>query len=292
MVTLIFLFLISGLALILWSFNAERPLRLSTEVKKEMESEVWYTQSIVKKPLVFTRPFLALNRMILAKFGRQGLLNKLSFVELNLLPEDFLGIKYLIIIVLLVVTFISAKRLEPLWVVGIVLVGYFIPDLYIRSLIQKRKRTIVKLLPDAVDLLTLCVEGGLDLMIGINWVIKRTPPNPLTKELSLLLHEVRMGRSRHDALKAMAKRTDLPEMYSLVNTLIHADRMGTPIADVLNNLSEDARRRRFQRAERLALQAPIKMLLPLIFFILPVVGIIVGAPILIQFMGAGGMPKF
>jgi tight adherence protein C len=122
-------------------------------------------------------------------------------------------------------------------------------------------------------------------------VIKRSKVSSLTKELSLVLHEIQMGKSRSDSLKSMAKRMSIPEVSSLVNTLVAADRMGTPVYNVLNDLGEEARRQRFQRGERLALTAPIKMLFPLIFFILPVVAIIVGAPILLQFMQGGVTSK-
>jgi len=122
-------------------------------------------------------------------------------------------------------------------------------------------------------------------------VVERSPKSPLVNEFSLVIHEVSIGKSRAGALKDMAKRLSLAEVSSFVNTVVHAERMGTSMSDILAILSEEARRQRFQKGERLALQAPIKMLFPLILFILPVVGIIIGGPILLQFM-QGGVPKF
>ena len=124
-------------------------------------------------------------------------------------------------------------------------------------------------------------------MQGVEWAIQRAKPSPLVKELSIVINEIKVGKSRQEALKSMSRRLNLPEVFSFVNTLVAADRMGTPVYDVLNSLGEETRRQRFQRGERLALQAPIKMLFPLIFFILPVVAIIVGGPILLQFLKGG-----
>ena len=104
------------------------------------------------------------------------------------------------------------------------------------------------------------------------------------EELSGALQEMNLGKRRADSLKGMAKRINLAELSSFVRTIVQADRMGTPIAQVLAVHAEDVRSQRFVRAERAALKAPIKILIPLIFCIMPCVAIIVGAPIFLQFM--------
>ena len=96
-----------------------------------------------------------------------------------------------------------------------------------------------------------------------------------------------MGKSRREALKDMSARLNIPDVSSFVRTLIQAERMGAPVSETLAIISEDSRLNRFRRAERLALQAPMKLLIPLIFFILPTVAIIVGGPIFLQFMQQG-----
>ena len=293
MLLIISLFITVAWALIVWSYTYKDTISLSPRVKKDIEGEMVIGEDLMRRPLWITRPFFGLNRALLGRFrnlNRSIRLN-FSFLGIRMLPEDFLSIKYLITIALCAIVFLLFRRIEPLWLLIIFGVGFVLPDMHIRGLIKKRKNAILRAFPDAVDLLTLCVEGGLDFIHGLNWVVDRSTPGPLTKELALVLHEIKMGKSRHEALKGLSKRVDISDVFSFVNTLIHADRMGSPIADVLKSLAEEARRRRFQRGERMALQAPIKMLFPLIFFILPVVGIIVGAPILMKFVGAG-MPKF
>ena len=245
----------------------------------------------LKKPLLLLRPVFPFNRWILNRIGRQNLTNQLQVAEANIFPEDYLGIKEILILGLLFGLLFLTKHIEPLWLGTAILLGYVLPDLYLKSRIRARKRLIIKALPETIDLLTLCMHGGLDFMLGLNWVVERSKPNPLTKEFALVIHEIKVGRTRQEALRDMAKRLSIPDISSFITTLIHAERMGTSISEVLSALAEEARRQRFQRGERLALQAPIKMLFPLVVFILPVVGIVVGGPVILQFI-QGGLPKF
>ncbi len=281
---------ISGFILSLFGFES---VKLSPELRKEIKKGSWYRpkDEVVARPLIFTRPLYPVNHFLLLKVFREKIELKLAMAELNLLPEDYLGIKELFTLALFFVAFFITKQIKPMDILVVILLGFFFPDLYLKRKIQRRKQLILKALPTAIDLISLCVGGGLEFMVGVSWVVARYPTNPLIKEFSRIIHDVKMGMSRQDALKDMAKRVEVPEISSFVNALVHAHRMGTPIADVLNILAEEARRQRFQRGERKALTAPIKMLFPLIAFIMPVVAIIVAGPILLQFF-KGGLPKF
>ena len=173
----------------------------------------------------------------------------------------------------------------PVFAVAAV-VGFILPDLWLRSKKAKRQKAIIRLLPEVVDLLSLCLGAGLDFLVALTKVVslRQSQKEPLIEELALTLQEIKLGKRRVDALKAMSRRLNLPEIASFVRTVVQADRMGTPITEVLAVHAEDVRMHRLERAERAALKAPIKILLPLIFFIMPCVAIIVGAPIFIQFM--------
>ena len=175
--------------------------------------------------------------------------------------------------------------LNPLFFALAAMVGYFVPDLWLRRRLARRQQAILHLLPDVVDLLTLCIGAGLDFLLAINKVtsIKKFQREPLIEEISVALQEMKLGKRRMDALKAMAKRVNLPELSSFVRTIVQADRMGTPITEVLAVHAEDVRLQRIQLAERAALKAPINILFPLIFCIMPCVVIIVGGPVLLQF---------
>ncbi len=126
-------------------------------------------------------------------------------------------------------------------------------------------------------------------MVAVNRVIQDFRPCLLIEELKGVAREIEMGSFRRDALKNMASHINNPEITSFVRTLLQADRIGTPISEALKMQSEEIRVRWFQRGEEMALKAPIKLLLPLMLFILPVVLIIVAGPILIQFTRGGSI---
>ena len=162
-----------------------------------------------------------------------------------------------------------------------------LPEIYLKQKIAKRKELITRRLPETVDLLGLCIEAGLDFVSAVKWVVDKTPGTAMTEELTFVIEEIRWGKPRIQALKDMSHRLNITEMSSFVQTIIQADRMGTPVAEAFAIISEDTRAQRFHRGQRIALQAPIKILLPLIFFIMPVIGIVIGGPILLQFMQGG-----
>jgi len=207
-------------------------------------------------------------------------------------PEQFFGAKEFMAIfaVLLGIGFLPADDIVKIVVAGIA--GFFLPDLWLDMKLKQRRAAVVRTLPDTVDLLSLCVDAGLDFIAASRWIVEKSRSTAFIEELSLMLHEIKVGKPRREALKDLSRRINAPDVTAFARTLIQADRMGTPIAEALAILSDDVRERFFRRAERTALQAPMKMLIPLIFFILPVVGVIVGGPIAIQFMNGsllGGM---
>ena len=165
--------------------------------------------------------------------------------------------------------------------------GFIVPDLWLKIKIKQRHLQIKKDLPAIIDLLTLCVNAGLDFMLAVNRVIRDFKKCPLTDELSEVWRETRMGASRRDALQHMSRRINLPEVSSFVRTLLQADRMGSPMAEALKIQAEEIRLRLYLRGEEAALKAPIKLLFPLFFFILPAVLVIVAGPIFLQFMRGG-----
>jgi tight adherence protein C len=287
MLLAIYILILGSISLITYSlYLQQEPLKLPLHHKEELENKLWQAGDRTKKRFLLTLPLLPLNTLILAssKKIRINLENKLFLAEVNLSPEDFLGIKELLILALFFIAFSITNHISFLAVGAPILIGYLLPDFYISNRVQNRKRLILRVFPDTIDLINLCVDAGLDFMQGLSWVVGRSKPNPLTREFSRITQEVKMGLPRQEALKNMVRRLDLPEIGSFVNALIHAERMGVQINQVLAVISEESRRQKFEKAERLALKAPIKMLFPLILFILPVIGIIVGGPVLLQFL--------
>lgn len=236
--------------------------------------------------------FVPVNYLLVNRFfNRTKMEEKMFACRLFLMPEQFLAIKQILAFVFLFLTFMFVKSGDIMPIVALPCIGFFAPNMWLNLKIKKRKAQITRALPDVVDLLSLCVDAGLDFMAASRWIVEKSIPDAFTEEMGLVLHEIKVGKSRRDALKDMSKRLNLPDVTAFCRTLIQADRMGIPIAEALSILSEDVRERFFRRTERQALQAPMKMLIPLIFFILPVVGVIVGGPVLLQFMqgGLGGL---
>lgn len=188
-----------------------------------------------------------------------------------------------------VLVYFSTIGLGPInlpWLVLCIVGGAMIPVLWLTNQIQVRRMSVARDMPEVVDLLTLSVEAGSDFMRALARIVREFRPCPLRDELGVVLSEVRVGKRRRDALSAFARRVQSPEAATFSRTLIQADRMGTGLNEALSVLSEDMRLQRSHWAERFAQQAPMKMLVPLVFSLAAVM-IIVAGPILVQFFRGG-----
>jgi tight adherence protein C len=149
--------------------------------------------------------------------------------------------------------------------------------------VKRRHLQISRALPFNLDLLTLSVEAGLDFTAALAKVVEKGKTGALRDELQLVLKQLKMGKTREEALKTMIARVDLPPLSQFVASLIQADRMGTNIGKVLRIQSTQLRIDRTQRAEKLANEAPVKMLFPLIACIFPTVFMVLFGPIVFAF---------
>lgn len=209
----------------------------------------------------------------------------LAMAHVNLTPEEVFLLKELAIAFLLLLTYpMIQKDMLIFWLLMCISIGYMLPEYWLKGKIKNVKSVLLKELPDAVDLLGLCVNAGLDFMLALRWVVEKSPPSVMINELNTLLQEINVGKTRRDALKSLASKYDLPDLSTFSRTLIQADKMGTSVSEALNMLAEDMRLARFRRGEQMAMKAPMKLLIPLLFFIFPVVGVLVAGPIFLQFM--------
>ena len=281
---LILLFILGAIGLVVWGLIFSPP---STLLRKSPDGSVAQFQ---KPKFDFARLFPT--GSFLQRTGMTTSLQKnLITAHIGISAIAFFNLKILLCIFLGALVVAGSGKTDPLPLIIAIAIGYIIPDFYLKRKVAKRKKLIAHRLPETVDLLGLCIEAGLDFVNAVKWVIARTPHTPMTEELTFVIEEIKWGKPRIQALKDMSHRLEISEMSSFVQTIIQAERMGTPVAEAFTILSEDARAQRFHRGERIALQAPIKILLPLIFFIMPVIGIIVGGPILLTFM-QGGLTGF
>jgi tight adherence protein C len=161
--------------------------------------------------------------------------------------------------------------------------GFFLPDLLVYNVGLKRQEMIQKALPDAMDMMTVCVEAGLGFDSSLAQVARNTT-GPLASEFARVLQEMHFGKSRTAALQALGERTTVPELRILVSALVQASELGIPVAAVMREQAGEMRLRRRQRAEEKAQKVTVKILFPLIFCLLPALFIVVMGPGVISIM--------
>lgn len=164
------------------------------------------------------------------------------------------------------------------------MLGWLPPVFWLCSQVRRRHASIMRSLPFVLDLLTLSVEAGMDFISALQRNCKSRRLDPLNEELLRMTKEIQVGLSRREALKGMAERVRQSDLKSVANALIQADELGVSIGAMLRIQSEQLRSRRFDRAEKLAAEAPVKMLGPLMLCIFPAVFIILLVPIISQAM--------
>jgi Flp pilus assembly protein TadB len=163
-------------------------------------------------------------------------------------------------------------------------VGWLHPYLWLRKRITARRNEVRRLLPYALDLLTLSVEAGLDFTAALDRMLPKLGDSALADEFGETLRKIRLGRPRAEALREMADRVNMPEVTAFCSSLLQADELGADLGPVLRVLSDQTREQRANRAEKKAMEAPVKILFPLIAFIFPTVFIILFAPIGIGYL--------
>ncbi|MDF2590729.1 MAG: Type secretion system domain protein [Clostridia bacterium] len=162
-------------------------------------------------------------------------------------------------------------------------ITYIFPGLYLKHLIQERQHEIEKSLPDVIDMLTVSIEAGLGFD-GAMAKLTEKMSGVLVSEFAITLKEMKMGISKRDALKSMVIRVPVADLMTFVGAIIQADQLGVSIGNVLRIQSNLMRQKRRQRASELAMKAPIKMLFPMVFFILPTIFIVLLGPVVIKIM--------
>jgi tight adherence protein C len=189
-----------------------------------------------------------------------------------------------IVLPILLVTLIYSTglyALSPVFLLGTAAVlGFLVPELWLISRVRHRQHRILRALPDGLDLLVVCVEAGLGLDQSIFRVAQelRVTYPELSDELQLMNMEMRVGRSRIEALRELATRTGVDDVKSLVGMLIQTDRFGTDLAQALRVHSDTLRTRRRQRAEEMAAKTSVKMIPPLVFFVFPAIFVVLLGP--------------
>lgn len=165
--------------------------------------------------------------------------------------------------------------------------GFYFPAIWLNDLIQRRHKQMIKTLPFFLDIITLCVESGLNINSALQQAVAKGPKGLLQAEFQRVLRDIRAGSNRSDALRNMAQRLNHTAITNFTSTLIQAEVSGMSLGPILRAQSEQRRNERFTHAEKIAMEAPVKLLFPLIVFIFPCVFIILLFPIVMKIIAQG-----
>jgi tight adherence protein C len=202
----------------------------------------------------------------------------------GLTVERFLVAKASLVVVTFILSLI-AFSLSPVGAVLMLLVlpAFYFPDLWLRYIVASRQEAIRLALPNTLDLLTICVEGGLGLDMALGKV-SALAKDPLSEEFTIMLDEIRAGLSRREAFANLKKRTTITELHVFITSLMQAEEIGVSIAQVLRSQAAEMRLMRRQQAEETAMKIPVKIVFPVILFMFPAIFVVILGPAIIMIM--------
>jgi tight adherence protein C len=224
-------------------------------------------------------------RKLLDRAGMSGSMEPTTFFAMRI------GATIGLTLIAFMVFFVMSQNSQGmLYIIGAALLGYFFPILWIKSKISKRQDGIVKALPDALDLLTICVEAGLGFDQAMGKVYEKWD-NDLAVAFGRVLREIQLGKIRREALRDMSDRMDVPDVTSFTAAVIQADQLGVSMTKILRVQSDQMRVKRRQRAQEKAHQAPVKMMIPMVLLIFPSLWIVLLGPAIIFLLSSGTLGK-
>ena len=215
---------------------------------------------------------------------------KKAGIQYTLNPEQFFAAKAISAFVTLVVMFTFLLLIDPRFAYFAVLLsfaGFNYPDFWLRSITKSRQKELIRSMPFYLDVIILSIEAGTNLTGGITQAVQKSSESPLKAEFNRVLRDIRSGKTRADALRAMVDRTGVQSLSSIINGMIQAERSGSSLAPLLRVQADQLRSTRFLEAEKLAMEAPVKLLGPLILFIFPTTFLVLTFVVLSKAIGSG-----
>ncbi len=197
-------------------------------------------------------------------------------------PVDYIALRLVFLIVSLLLIVLGMAAGQILICLALALLFAVYPGVWISSTIRKRQLSIMKALPNVLDLLTLSVESGRDLLSALRDILARRKVDPLGEELLRTFQEIQLGRKRTDALRALTLRVRQADLTVAINAIIQAEELGVSIAQILHIQSDMQRNKRFMLAEKLANEASVKIIIPIILLILPAVFLVLVGPLALR----------
>ena len=204
--------------------------------------------------------------------------------------EEFIGVRIVSALFQMFAAILVMDLLQDhniIWPLLGLVFGFYFPIIWLNDTRKKLEKEVVRALPVFLDFISMSVEAGLNFTGALTQAMDKVPRGALYNEFTIVMRDIRAGLSRADALQRMADRLDIKDVTTFIRAIITAERLGSSMKKTLKVQSEQRRNERFQRAEKMAMEAPVKLIAPLIMFIFPVTFIVLGFPIVMKFVGEG-----
>lgn len=256
-------------------------------------------RSYMDEPPAFMRPIWPLIKLVtyvlgsnlpssyLTKVDDQLQKNGVSFM---VTAEEFISARVVLTLLLPALGFMalaSSGDVDPLLLLILAAGGYYIPMAWVKDTRRKRDAELIRSLPVYLEYLTMCVDAGLNFAGALKQAVEKGPRGAMRNEFRIVLRDISSGQTRGDALNRLADRVDLKDISVFVRAVVQAEKMGSSMKNTLLVQAKTRLNERFQRAEKMAMEAPVKLVIPLVIFIFPLTFIILLFPIVVKYIEQG-----
>lgn len=289
MTTTILISSFSGLSVLFLVLWLNRLFLLVPEDDREFKDPLPWLLRFVW-PLIRVIAYHACARLPFSYLGSVEERLRRNGVAYLMIAEEFIALRLLSAFSILALGAIVLAMIDewnPTYLLILPILGYFYPDVWLRDIRKRQIHGVLRTLPTYLDFISMAVEAGLNFSGALELARKKAPVGPLANEFGVVQRDLRAGISRANALKRLAERINIQEMTSFVNSVIQAEKMGSSLAQVLKIQAEQRRQERFLRAEKKAMEAPVKLIGPLVLFVFPTTFIVLAFPIVMKFMQEG-----
>lgn len=213
-------------------------------------------------------------------------------VSFMITAEEYLSAKLILVLLLPGLAWLALAKSggsDPLLFILLAAAGYFLPDLWVKDSRRKRDGELIRSLPIYLEYLTMCVDAGLNFAGALKQAVDKGPRGAMRNEFRIVLRDISSGQTRADALDRLALRVHLRDITVFVRAVVQAEKMGSSMKETLLVQARQRLNERFQRAEKMAMEAPVKLIIPLVIFIFPLTFVILLFPIVVKYLDQGGL---
>ncbi len=291
----------AAVGLIIYALNSQRAATIDQRLNTYTEAVKSLDEIELEKPFA-ERVLVPIMKYVLDMFGKLSPQRNAAKIRHNLqlagnpygmTPVMFGGMRLALSVVLFVlfgvitVTTMGFTMNALMYTLMGAELGYLLPGMWLGNQIKKRQKALTRALPDALDLLTISVEAGLGFDVALQRVTDKSD-NELSREFKRVIADMRLGRSRREALRDLGERNGVEDLKTFTAAIIQADQLGVSMSKILRLQSDQMRMKRRQRAEEEAQKAPVKMLIPMVFLIFPAIFVVLLGPSVPRFIEAFG----